>query len=302
VTRSFVFLLLLLSSIWGSSYLFIKVAVRQIDPSAMIEFRLLIASALLFGFLTLQSGVRRALGEVRDAWRPALVLGIVNAAIPYTLIAWGETHIDSGVAAIANAPVPLFVALLAVFFRPSEKVGGIRLIGILIGFVGVGVLAGVHPKGGSLAVLGTLAVVAAAFSYSIGQLYAQHSIAGTRGPVLATASMLGGALVLLPLALFQLPTQMPGWKSLGSLLALAVVGTAVAQIFLFRMIRLHGPSRSALVTYLLPLTALVYGAVFLSESLTAAKVGGMALILAGVALGSGLVRGSRRGAAVQTPP
>jgi drug/metabolite transporter (DMT)-like permease len=283
-----------LASIWGASYLFIKVGVRDFAPTTFMTFRMLVAAVPLFALLCLGSGVRAAAAEMRGAWQDGLVLGTINGAIPFTLIAWGEKHIDSGVAAIANSAVPIFVALLAVRFRPSERVRGLRLVGIVVGLAGVGILAGVSPRGGVWAVLGTLAVVLAAASYGAGSLYGQSRAAHASGRVLATANLVWGGLVLLPFGLAQLPDHMPGWKPIASLLALSLAGTALAQLILFRMLRLYGASRTSLVTYLMPGFALFYGALILSEPITVAALAGLVLILAGVALGSGVLRPLRR--------
>jgi drug/metabolite transporter (DMT)-like permease len=264
VTRAYTPLLLVLASIWGASYLFIKVGVRDFEPTVLMTLRMLIAAVLLIGFLAVREGTRHAIAQVGSAWREGLVFGVINGAVPFTLIAWGETHIDSGVAAIANASVPIFVAILAIKFKHSERSSGLRLVGICVGLAGVAVLAGVHPEGGGWAVLGTLAVVLASLSY--------------------------GGLVLLPFGLAQLPDHSPGWKSVASLLGLSVAGTAVAQLILFRMLRLFGAARLSLVTYLLPVFALVYGSLLLDESLRPSVLGGLGLILGGVALGSGLWR------------
>jgi len=218
----------------------------------------------------------------------------VNGAIPFTLIAWGEKHIDSGVAAIANASMPIFVVLLAIRWKPSERVHGLRLVGFLVGLVGVGVLAGVHPEGGWWGAAGTLAVVVASVSYAIGSLWGQRLIAHTSGLTLSASSMIGGLIVLLPLGLWQLPSHAPGWKATGSVIALAVIGTALAQIILYRVLRSDGAARVSLVTYLLPVTALFYGVLLLGEPLTWEELAGMVLILGGVALGSGAVRFARR--------
>jgi len=294
VSRSYVIYIGLLAAFWGASYMFIKVADRGFEPTAMIMFRLLIASALLLAVLVAQRGWRRTLGEMRRLGWEGFALGIVNAAIPFTLIAWGEKHIDSGVAAIANASMPIFVVLLAIRFRPSERVRGLRLAGFLIGLVGVGVLAGVHPKGGWWGVAGTLAVVLASVSYAAGSLWSQRLVEHTSGLTLATTTMIGALAVLLPFGLWQLPSTVPGWKETGSVIALAVIGTAVAQIILYRVLRSDGAARVSLVTYLLPVTALFYGVVLLGEHLTWQELGGMVLILGGVALGSGAVRLPRR--------
>jgi drug/metabolite transporter (DMT)-like permease len=294
VTRSYPVLLGFLAAVWGASYLFIKVAVEEIEPAPMMFLRLALAGALLVPFLVWQRGGRAALAELRDAWRPGLVLGLINAAVPFTLIAWGEKHIDSGVAAIANATVPLFVVLLAIRFKPSERASGVRLAGILVGLVGVALLAGGQPDVGWWPVAGVLAVVLASLSYAGGGLYGQLRVQGIPGAVLATASMVAGALILLPFSLLQLPEEVPGWEATASVAALAVGGTAAAQLVLFRMLRLHGASRVSLVTYLMPPIALFYGASILDEPVTLAAAGGLALILLGVALGSGAVRLPRR--------
>jgi drug/metabolite transporter (DMT)-like permease len=283
-----------LAAIWGASYLFIKVGVRDFEPTVLMTLRLLIAGLLLLAFLAATTGARSALQGVRMAWREGFVFGAINGALPFTLIAWGETHIDSGVAAIAQASVPIFVAVLAIKFNPSQRSSGIRLVGILVGLLGVGVLAGVHPAGGGWAVAGTLAVVLASVCYAAGGLYGQHALGRASGPVLATASMLYGGLLLLPFALFQLPDHTPGWKPVASLLGLAVLGTAVAQLLLFRILRLYGAARLSLVTYLIPAFALLYGSLILDEPLRPSMLVGLGLILGGVALGSGVWRPQRR--------
>ena len=302
MTRGYVWMISFLALVWGASYLFIKVAVEEIEPTAMMFFRTAVAAILLGAFLVAQRGARFAADALRGSWKTGLALGAINAAVPFTLIAWGEKHIDSGVAAIANATVPLFVVLLAIRFRPSERVTGGRLAGVLVGLAGVAVLAGAQPGGGWWAVAGTLAVVLSSLSYAAAGLYGQLRVAETPGPVLATASMAGAAVILLVPALLQLPDEMPGWKAVASVAALTVLGTALAQLVLFRLLRLHGPTRTSLVTYLMPPTALLYGVVLLDEPLTTGVLIGLALILPGVALGSGAVRLPRRRAAVVPSP
>jgi drug/metabolite transporter (DMT)-like permease len=299
VSRRYVPLLLTLSALWGASYLFIKVGVRDLAPTVLVELRLLLAAAVLGGFLWLRDGRAGATAKLRAAARPGIVLGLLNAAFPFVLIAWGERHIDSGVAAVANATVPIFNALLVLRFNPAERVSGTRLAGVLAGLVGVAVLAGLDPRGGWWAAGGTLAVVVASISYAGGGIYGQLRLSRVSGPALATASIASAALFVLPFSLLQLPHEVPGWKSLASAAALGLLGTGAAQLVLFRMLRLHGAGRTSLVTYLLPPTALLYGAIFLGEPVTAAEAGGLALILVGVAIGSGLLRPAPRAAAVE---
>ncbi|HXZ56949.1 MAG TPA: DMT family transporter [Gaiellaceae bacterium] len=294
MSRSYVIYIGLLAAFWGASYMFIKVADRAFEPATMIMFRLAIAASLLLVVLVAQRGARATLADVRRLGWEGFALGVVNGAIPFTLIAWGEKHIDSGVAAIANASMPIFVVLLAIRFKPSETVRGWRLAGFIVGLVGVGVLAGVHPEGGWWGVAGTMAVVLASVSYAVGSLWGQRLVARTSGLTLAATSMLGGLAVLTPFGLAQLPSSVPGWKETGSVIALAAIGTALAQIIAYRVLRSDGASRLSLVTYLLPMTALIYGVLLLGEPLTWQELAGMVLILGGVALGSGAVRMPRR--------
>jgi drug/metabolite transporter (DMT)-like permease len=294
-------MLLVLAGVWGASYLFIKVAVDEIAPAPMMAVRTLLAAAVLLAYVFWRVGRSQAVTELRAAWRHCLVLGILNAAVPFWLIAWGEQHIDSGLAAVVQASVPIFNALLILRFLPHERLTASRAVGLAIGIVGVAVVTGIHPEGGGLAILGALAVVLSSLSYAGAGVYGQRAVSGTRGPVLAAGSMLAGGLILTPVAVFQLPGSVPSLEATASVLALSLLGTALAQLILFRMLALHGSARLALVTYLMPGFALVYGALILDEEITAWTLGGLMLILGGVALASGAVRMPRRAAVTAGP-
>lgn len=283
-------LLLTLAALWGASYLFIKVGVEGgFGPAMLMALRTLIAAVALLGYLAATMGLRPAATELRDAWREGIVLGALNAAIPFWLVAWGETHVDSGVAAIAQATVPICSLLIGLPFLPHERIGALRIAGVVLGLVGVAVLTGASPDVDAWTVAGTLAVVLASVCYASAGIYGQLKVRGRSGPVLATASMVGGLAILLPPALLEVPTETPTAGAVWSLLALALLGTALAQLLLFRILRLYGARRLSLVTYLMPGFAIAYGALLLDEPVTAAALVGLALILAGVALGSGAV-------------
>jgi drug/metabolite transporter (DMT)-like permease len=301
VARGYLPLLAIVAAIWGSSYMFIKVAVDEIEPTAMMFLRLVLALAVLVPVLFVAVGARRAVADIRGMGRGAFAVGLLNMALPFVLIAWGEKHIDSGIAAIANASVPIFVALLALRFNPQERVRGLRLAGVLVGFAGVGVLTGLHPEGGWWAIAGTLAVVAASVCYAGANHYVQHRFALTTPLILTTASCAAGALILLPFAAVQAPKETPSWEALASVAVLGILGTAVALLFFYRMLSSYGATRSSLVTYLLPPTALIYGTLILDEQITLNAILGLILILAGVALGSGLLRFPRREPVPATP-
>jgi drug/metabolite transporter (DMT)-like permease len=302
VSRRYWPLILVLAGAWGASYLFIKVGVDGgLSPGALMAARALLAAAVLLGYLAATLGLGAALGQLREAWRQALVLGALNAALPFWLVAWGEKHIDSGVAAIAQATVPICSLLIGLRFLPHERIGPTRIAGVFLGLVGVGVVAGVAPAGDGWAVAGTLAVVLASVFYASAGIYGQLRIKGTSGPVLATGSMLMGGLMLVPLAVAEPPTELPTTGAIASLLALSLVGTALAQLILFRVIQLYGARRLSLVTYLMPGFALVYGALILDEAVTLAALAGLALILLGVALGSGSLRLRRQAVGAPAP-
>jgi drug/metabolite transporter (DMT)-like permease len=294
-------LLVLLASVWGASYLFIKVAVDGgLEPAPLMCTRAALAAVLLFGYLARTMGAATAVRALRGSWHQWAVLGLIGNAVPFWLVAWGETHVDSGIAAIAQSTVPLFTVLLGLRFLPHEQLTRGRLLGLLLGLLGVALLTGGHAGGGWWAVAGTLAVVLSSVAYACGGVIGQRSVRGTPGPVLATGAMIGAAVALLPLALLRAPSRAPDPEALLSLFALAVLGTAFAQLLMYRLLNLFGARRMSLVTYLMPGFALVYGALLLDEAVTLSELGGLALILAGVALGSGTLR-SRRAAPVEAP-
>ena len=142
MSRRYAFLLLALGAIWGSSYLFIIVGVLDLSPVVLVEIRLACAAPILLVFAVSRFGF----AAVRGAWREGIVLGVLNAAVPFTLIAWGEKYVDSGVAAVANASVPIFLAILAFWFVPSERSTGLRAVGVLLGITGIAMLAGIQQK------------------------------------------------------------------------------------------------------------------------------------------------------------
>ena len=301
MTRGYVPLLLLLALIWGSSFMFIEIALDDLSPAATMTGRLLFASAALGGILVARRGFRQAIGCLRDFGRAGIVLGVISTALPFWLIAWGQTRIDSGIAAIANASMPIFVALLAIRYAPHERVTGMRAFGLVLGIVGVGVLVGVDPAGGWAGAVGTMAVVLASISYAAGSLYSQDKLGDSSGLLVSTASAVWGLVVILPFGIAQGPGAMPGWEAIAAVAALGLGGTALGLLMYLRLLEDHGSSKASLVVYLLPVVALFYGSVLLDEPVRLTALVGLALILGGVALGSGLVRPLRRRAPVAAP-
>jgi drug/metabolite transporter (DMT)-like permease len=275
-------LLVLLALIWGSSFMFIKVAVRDLQPSTLILGRLGLAAVTLAVVVPWLAGGRTTVDGLRRHWRALVLVGVVNTALPFWLLSWGETRLDSGLASIIQASVPIFNALLAFGFFHEQRVTGRKLLGVLVGFVGVALLVGAQPHG---RVLAALAVVGMALCYACGGLLTRRLLADARAEVTALGTTAVAAIVAVPGGVAQ--ASAPSWGAAASVAVLGVVGTACAYLLFFTIIGRAGAAYASLVTYLVPPVALAYGAVFLGEHFGAAAFGGLALIFAGVALGTG---------------
>jgi drug/metabolite transporter (DMT)-like permease len=278
-------MLLGLAAIWGSSFMFIELALRDLAPSTLILLRMGSGAVALGIYIALRG---RRFGVLRTYLLPLALLGLVNTAIPFFLIAWGQQYIDSGLASIFNASAPLFTALFALGYDRSQRTTGFRLAGILVGFAGVVLLVGFELTGGDKAVAGGLAVVAASACYGIGGLYAGRRFNGLPPSLVAFGALCWSTLFVLPVGVAQ--GSSPGWEALLSVLYLGVLATGAAYLLYFGLIAGAGAARAVLVTYLVPSLALIYGAAFLDEEITAVAVMGLLLVLAGVALGTGTVR------------
>jgi drug/metabolite transporter (DMT)-like permease len=214
-------------------------------------------------------------------------LGLLNNALPFWLFGFAETRISSGLAGVIQAAAPIFTVLLAIRLDPTQRATGTRLAGIGVGFVGVALLVGAQTGG---QIVGALAVLAASLCYAASAL-----IAGKRaGPIpplhLAAGQLVCGLVLMAPFGLLQLPDEAPPAKAVLAIVALGALGSAVAYVLYFALIARAGASRAILVTYLVPAFALVYGAVFLDEAVTASALAGLVLILAGTTLATGVAR------------
>jgi drug/metabolite transporter (DMT)-like permease len=289
MNRRYGLMLVALALIWGSSFMFIKVAVRDLTPATLILGRLGLAAVTLAVVVPLLVGTRTALTELRAHWPALAIVGLLNTAVPFWLLSWGETRIDSGLASIIQASVPIFNALLAFGFFHDQRVTGRRLAGVGVGFVGVALLVGAQPQG---KILGAVAVVGMAGCYAVGGLLTRHYLTETRPQVIALGTSVIAAVVVMPFGIAQAPSHLPGWKPIASVVVLGVVGTAAAYLLFFTIIGGAGAAYASLVTYLVPPVALAYGALFLGEGIGLAAIAGLVLIFAGVALGTRLPRGS----------
>jgi drug/metabolite transporter (DMT)-like permease len=277
-------LLAAISLIWGASFLFIKVAVRDFDPATLILGRLGLAALTLAVIAPFAVGSRETVAQLRANLRWLAVVALVNTAIPFWLLSWGETRIDSGLASILQAAVPIFNALIAFVAFREVSVTGVKLVGVVIGFVGVALLVGAQPEG---KVLGALAVVGMAFCYGLGGLLAGRHLSNVAPLVVALASTAIAAALAAPFGVAQGIGDTFGWKAVASVVVLGVAGTALAYLIFFALIRNAGAAFAAFCTYLIPPIALAYGAIFLDERFGASAFLALAIILAGVALGTG---------------
>jgi drug/metabolite transporter (DMT)-like permease len=280
-------MLIALALIWGASFMFIKVADRELSPATLIMGRLGLAAMTLALIVPFTVGMGETVAALRAHAGWLVTIALVNTALPFWLLSWGETRIDSGLASIIQAAVPIFNAVIAFAFFHEVRVTGLRLVGIAVGFVGVALLVGAQPSG---KVLGALAVVGMALCYAIGGLLTGRHLRAVPPIVIALASTSVATIAALPAGIVQAPHATPGWKEIGSVVALGVPGTALAYLLFFGLITGAGAAYAALVTFLIPPIALAYGAVFLGERFGATAFGGLALVLAGVALGTGSIR------------
>ena len=300
MARRHLLMLLALATIWGASFMLIKVGVRGgLEPSTLVFLRLLLGALTLAPVVLARVGGEEAWRQLRSAAGPLALTGAVNSAIPIWSLSWAETRIDSGLAAVIQASAPLFTALLALAFVRSERVRGARLAGLLVGFAGVTLLVGVQPEG---KVTAGLAVVFSAVCYAVAALYAARALRHVSPLVTALGALSAATLLMAPGGIAQWPGAAPSAKVLAAVVVLGIVGTGVAYVLYYGLLAGPGASYSILVTYLVPAIALGYGVLLLDEPLTAAALGGLGLVLLGVALGTGTLRARRRRvAATETP-
>jgi drug/metabolite transporter (DMT)-like permease len=282
-------MLLVLAAIWGASYMFIKIGVRDLSPAMVSWVRVALAAGVLGGL----AAARGVLGGLGDRWKVLALVGAVQVAGPFLLIAAGEQEISSSLAGILVTSAPLFTALLAIWVDHEERSQGLRLVGVLLGFAGVVVLLGVDLGGSGAEMLGGLAVVLAGLGYAVGGFLVKHRLADAPAVGVATWVMVASTVLLAPAAFASAPGDVPGIGPVAAVATLGILGTGIAFAIFYELIATVGPARSFIVTYLAPGFAVVYGATLLDEAITVSTIAGLALILAGswLAAGGRLLRG-----------
>ncbi len=284
-------LLIILSILWGGSFFFIEVLVTAWPPLTIVTIRVAIAAMILWLIIAAK---KIEIPKSRKAWFALFVVGLLNNAIPFCLIVWGQTQISSGMASILNATVPFFTVLIAGALLSDERITRGKLLGVIIGFMGTAIMIGPNVLLSGLssgAVLGQLAVLGAALSYSVAGVWSRRfKTLGISPLVIATGQTTMAALMLLPLTLYiDQPWTLMNASAVtwGAMLGLAVLSTVLAYILYFRLIETAGATNAALVAFLIPISAILLGVFILSEDFTQAQAIGMALIGLGLLIMDG---------------
>ena len=272
------------STLWGIPYLFIKIAVDDgVSPAFLAWVRVVLGGAVLLG-LAWSAGV---LAPLRGRWRWIAVFAVIEIVIPFPLIAAGEQHVDSSLAAIIVAAAPLFVALLALRFDENERVSGTRLGGLLLGLAGVVALVGIDATGSRAEALGAGAILLSAFCYAVGPMILKRHLADLDPRASMGAALAIAALVLTPAAALAPPETTPSASAIVSLVVLGIFCTAAAFAFYGALVAETGAGRALVITYIAPVVAVALGIAVLGERPGAGAAAGLLLILAGSWLATG---------------
>ncbi|MFN3273784.1 MAG: DMT family transporter [Paracoccus sp. (in: a-proteobacteria)] len=296
-------MLLALSVLWGGSFFFNSIALREIPVLTVVLSRVALAALILLAILRLRG---ERMPRDRRIWAAFLGMGVLNNAIPFSLIVWGQQHVASGVASILNAATPLFTVILAHLLTRDERMTGGKLAGVLTGFAGVAVMIGADAlRDLGVHVVAQVICLAAAVSYACAGIYGRRFRAMGLGPMsTATGQVIASSLILLPMVMvldrpWSLPA--PGLPVILALIGLAAMSTALAYVLYFRILATAGATNLLLVTFLVPVSAILLGTLFLGEVLHPRHLAGMALIGAGLAAIDGrpwrAIRTHRKGTA-----
>lgn len=278
-------MLVALASLWGGSFFFNGVAVRELPVFTVVVSRVVLAALLLILILRFKG---ERMPRDRRVWAAFFGMGLLNNAIPFSLIVWGQQHVGAGVASILNAATPLFAVVLAHVLTRDEKMMGGKLLGVVIGFAGVAVMIGFDAlQAVGTQVVAQLACLAGALSYAFAGIFGRRFKAlGVTPMTTATGQVVASSVLLVPLMLvidrpWMLDT--PSMAAVGALIGLAALSTALAYVLYFRILSTAGATNLLLVTFLIPVSAILLGVLFLDESLWPRHIAGMALIGIGLA-------------------
>ena len=276
--------LLVLGVLWGSSYLFIKITVAEVPPVTLVIGRLGLGAAIMWLLLLV---TRQPIPRERRLWGAFAAMGLLSGAVPWTLITWGEQYISSGLAALLQATMPIFTVILALLLADDERLTPLKILGVLIGFVGVGVLLLPDLRQGIQAsLLGQLAIIVSSISYAGAAIFARKWLRGQPPLMSTTGQLTTGLVFMLPISLLSgRPFHgLPSLPAMASWLALTILGTVIAYIIYYKLIEWTSATFVSTVTYIIPVFGLVLGALVLGETVTANLLLSLGLILLGILL------------------
>lgn len=290
-------MLILLAALWGASFLFMRIAAPSLGPIVLIELRVSIAGLALLLF----AAIRKHRTNVLQKWKQYLLLGAFNAAIPFSLIATAELHSSASLAAILNATSPLFTALVAwVWMRDPFTVK--KFVGLVSGVIGVAVLVGWNPHQNTEHIwLSVLMSLLAALFYGIAGVYSARAFKGEKPMDMAIGQQLAAGLLLVPFAASTLPNRLPSLEVILSVLGLAILCTSFGYLLYFALIRNVGPVKAISVTFLVPIFGILWGAIFLGESISFGTFVGFIMILLSVTMVANIPLRGRKETDVQVP-
>ncbi len=274
-------LIIILSIVWGGSFFFVGVAVKELPPLTIVLGRVTLASVILLAIVYFKG---EKMPSSLTVWGSFIVMGALNNLIPFCLIVWGQTHIESGLASILNATTPIFSIVLAHFFTREEKLTFNRISGIVLGWIGVSVLIGIESlRGFGIEVFGQIAVLGAAISYAFAAIYGRR-FKDMNPIVVATGMLCGSTIMMIPLALyFDQPWNLaPSGMTIMSVFGLAAISTSLAYIIYFHVLATAGPTNLLLVTFLIPISAIALGVIVLGEQFGWEVFVGMGMIFLGL--------------------
>ncbi|HEY2024098.1 DMT family transporter [Paraburkholderia sp.] len=288
--------LLILAALWGASFLFIRVGVSDFGVAPLMALRVGIGAIFLTIVLIARRPLRQSAAVLRTRAVPLLMVGILNSAAPFCLFAYAELTLSAGVTSVINASAPLWGALVG-FLWLRDRLSALRVLGLAVGFVGVLMLVWdqIFAPDGSSAAPQTIALAAAAalgatLLYGIAANYTKRYLTGVDALTVAAGTMLGATIVLLPLAVIYWPAAAISLRAWGAVLALGVFCTGVAYMLFFHLIAVAGPARAIAVTFVIPIFGILWGALFLGETVSPGMLEGCAVILVGTALATGIIK------------
>jgi drug/metabolite transporter (DMT)-like permease len=277
MTRRSWTLLALVAAVWGGSFMLTAIAIRDLPVPVVALLRTGMGALVLLPIAL----ARRAFTGLREQLAPVFLLGVVQLAAPFLLLGYGQRHVASGLAGILVSSTPLWTALLAVWIDHEERSHGWGLVGLATGIVGVALLCGVELGGSVDTLFGAALLLLGAASYALGGLLGKHRVRGMPTVGAITGAMLAGTVALTPLALATLPDHAPGLGPLAAALALGAVSGGLGWFMYYTVLAEAGPAKAAVALYLVPAFAVIYGAVLLDETLTAAAIAGLLLVVGG---------------------